>query len=312
MIIQNHNKNIPPNGYTSGPKIKFQNGPKFSGARLPHQTFEKFEKFARRTNFSNSLKNIINESNFIDSGAINSVYKIPGNDIFVLRVKKKALLTDELNKKTPIEKAIDTFPNNNLGQKIANIGDSISVIIKQSGCANGINNWVEIFLNNKFSKEHLPEFIEKLKLAADIDQKGYKTLAEEMKLIHRQGYSFDYVNPRNILLDKEQQTLNIVDVEPTKKIRHKLFKSNNENYLLMSLLDQKHFMKALELSDASQKEEIILAAKKIKAKTKTASKQTSLKTNDFLMRTRLKIVDKLKGTKSFEGYVQFKNFLDSL
>jgi len=314
MIIQNNVKNIYPKPRISDQKVNAQKSLNFSGPRLAHQSFEEFEKFAEKTDFLASLKSILKEANFLESGAANCIYTIPNNNTFLLRIHKKASIENELTKELNIKKASDAFPKNNLGQKVALIGDRISVVIKQSGSPNGIKHWYEIFSNNEFSQKKLPEFIEKLKLNAGMNQKAYETMAEEIKLIHNKNHTFDYINPRNILVDKEQQAFNIVDVEPLLKFRHKLINLNSSNHMLMSLLDERQFMTAFHLSDASQKKEIEIAAKQIRDKTKIAAEKTSLKQNEFLLRMKLKYFDIRTAHEHnlFKNYTEFKKFLDNL
>lgn len=312
MILQNNSKNIYPNGYSSGPKIKTQNSLNFSGPRLPHQTFEEFEKFAKETDFLNNLPNILENSNPFARGGQYNVYNIPNNDTFLLRISKKLYIPKEIPKQAQLKKAVDAFPNNNLGQKVAKIGEQISVIIKQSGEPNGIEDWQGRYWQPYFSKSLLPEFIDKLKTVAGMNQEAYNTLGEEVKLIVKKKKSFDYFNPQNVLIDKQNQAFNIVDVEENEFRRN--VKLNSHNCILHSLLDEQNFMKAYKASNEEQQKEITIAAKEIRDKTKISANKNSLSHNDFLFRSILKITDEgnYTGGHYLQKHKEFQKFINNL
>jgi hypothetical protein len=311
MIIQN---NLYTNPYNIRAKAKTQNSLNFSGPRLPNQTFEAFQSWAEKTDFLSSIQNIFEKKNFMDAGSQNYIYKIPNNDTFLLRVSQKISLPKLLSEKLSIKKSIDPFRQNNFGQEIALVGDNISVIIKQTGRPNGMKKWVKSYTKNLFSKKDIPEFIENLELVAKMDQNAYNTLAKELQLLFRKKYSFDHINPRNILIDEKMQIFNIVDIAPFKKLFHKISKGNSSNYILMTLMDQRQILKAFDLSNKKQKIKIKLAAKQIKNKTKIASKFSSLKENNMLLKLKFKCLDLLKGKNSnlLGEFIEFKTFLANL
>ena len=254
-----------PNGYSSGQKNKAQNSPNFSGPRLPHQTFEEFQKFAKETDFLNNLRNIFTDKNLLGKGVTAKVYNIPNNDTFLVKIPKDR---NEATTKLQIIKATDPFLQNNLGQVIANIGDNFTqILIKQSGEPNGIKDWLTVFKKSTFPKAYLPEFIEKLKTVEGMEQKAYNTLAEEICLLNASDYYFDHINPQNILLDKDAQLFNIIDIGKGTKIDY----CNINGFMKFSLMDERNFHKALNASDKTQKNEIVLLKDQIKAKIKTAT-----------------------------------------
>lgn len=298
MIIQNHNKNIYPNNFSLDAKVKTPKGPNFSGPRLAHQSFENFEKFAKNTNFLDSIENILVKENYIGEGATHTVYKIPNNDTFLIRIP----FSEVFKKKASLKKSKDTFQNNNLGQKIATIGKNIEIIIKQTGEPNGIKKWLKVFELNKFPEEELPEFIENLKKNSQMEEKAYNTLAEEIKLVKKKGKSFDFFNPQNILRDKDKQSFNLVDIGDEFYFKKRVAISSYD-CILYSLLDENNFTKAYDLANDTQKKEMQNYGHEIKEKVKIASNKNSLSKNNFLFKASLLLGDWAESSNSLGEHI---------
>lgn len=305
MIVQNHNKNIYPNGYSLGQKVKGHNNLNFSGPRFSHQSFETFEKFAKETGFINNILATFKPENFVDAGGKNNVYSIPGNDDFLIRVSKKILIP---TKRLELKKLEDPFPDKNLGQKIASLSKNISVILKQSGKANGITDWHKV----KFKKEHLPEFITSLKSVANMPQTAFNDMAEEIKFLQAKQHLFDH-NPRNILIDEKKQAFNLVDIEPCpkRKLIRKIILNRSSNYMLFGLIDQRNLLTAYGLADKDQQNQIQIYAKEVYKKTRIATKPI-LKQNEFLFCMKLKCSSIKHRNNAYQKYKEFKTFLNSL
>jgi len=250
---------------------------------LPHQSYEAFEKWAEETDFLRKVPSVIIYDNIAGTGRRHNVFKIPGNDTFLLRTKKH-----EFYRIKEIKKSEDLFPENNLGQEIATMGRVLQIIIKQDGTPNGIKDWYEFLY--QFDENHLPEFIEKIQKIPKMEQKAFNELAEEISLIHDKGERFDYVNPANILIDEKKQAFNIVDV-------------SDENYfeegsipimMLYSLIDETNFLTAYNMADNIQRRIIIEAEQQIREKIKIAAKHNSIKFDENVFDNLLNYQKRLK------------------
>lgn len=149
---------------------------------------------------------------------------------------------------------------------------NIQVIIKQEGTPNGIKNWVSSRFTHSFSEKNTSEFITKLEEVSGFSQEAYNLLIEELKLIRQKGKHFDNLNPQNILLDNKNNTFNIIDIENSPIFSDFLIPIR----ILSSLMDGFNFLKAYQLANKSQKEQIIKAEIEIRKKIKLASKHNSL------------------------------------
>jgi len=299
MLVQNNQK------------ITNQNFINFAGKRLPHQSFEEFVKFAHQTDLLSHVADIFQPNNFVAAGKVNRVYRIPKNDDFLVRVLRNISIEKELSAPLDIKKYKDIFPLNNLGQKIATIGQGISVIIKQQGEVLGIKKWYETNDNKLFHPEYLPEFLHKLNMVSALNQGAYDTMAQEVKLIGAKKHFFDYYTPQNVLVDTKNQAINIVDVEPQSR-SHWLFPAITSRAILASFLDKNNFLMAYNLADDVQKAKMKNCAKTVRDKVKIAAKNAALPSEDLGLRLKLKISDLRRNADSLGRYDKFRNFVDSL
>jgi hypothetical protein len=273
MRIQKINSNQ----YNSKFIPKNFNKQKFLGLRLPNQTFEAFSKWAEKTDFVSKVPEIIRCENVVGEGLQNKIYEIGQNIPFLLRVFKG--YSTQLYTK-PIMKSFDYFSKYNIGQTIALVRNDLklktSIILKQNGTPNGIQNWRQIFSEDNFSKSNVPEFISKLQDVVDMPQSAYDELLKEVKLIAEKKFYFDFFNPQNVLLDKENKAFNLVDIE-------NLGAGNNlstiPSAILYSLVDEFNFTNAYNFATHEKKEQMLVYAMAIKLKIKKSAQKHFIANN---------------------------------
>lgn len=250
----------------------------FGGPRLPNQTFETFEALAKRTKFLSHAKDIIADTaNYLDEGMYNVVFKIPDIEGFLIRIKKENM--PSLKFYPSMQKSVDDFPSINIGQKVAELGEGISVVIKQNGTIHGIRTWYKVREGLKPVEESLVEYMSKLRKLASLDQSAFNEFAEEVRIIRKAGYNFDFYNPKNILVDDK---INIVDIEKDGLQKHLKFLS--KEFLLFSLVDKINILKFYKAANPAQKAEIKELVDIIKTKTFKAAQKQSIPQKHMLVK----------------------------
>lgn len=284
---------------------------KFSGKRLPHQSFEEFQKFAHESDFLAHFSDAFHPDNFVDNGRVNNVYRIPNNDVFLLRVPLGIPVGQLLKQPLTLSKVQDSFPINNLGQAVVKIGKNVSGIIKQSGIVLGLQNWHSLRMGGSLSQDDLTEFINKLKITSGLGQKSYDCFADELKLIREKGFDFDY-NPRNILLDEQKQQINIIDVGKHNFLSRLFMFPPSSNLILHSLLGGSFCLKAYSLADSAQKAEVRNLAKIIKEKSKVIFEKSDLPKNELRCQIRYLGLGVKYSQNEIKEYNKFRKFVASL
>ena len=134
--------------------IQNNNKISFRAKSLPNDTFEKssspasdnkFIKWAKENEFLNGgIKASLVDENLLGKGFSHSVYKIPNNDDYVLRVSRNYFDPKEVDfSQYKIKDTEDKSLKSNFGQEVAKIEaddfrmPSISVLRKQTGTSNG-------------------------------------------------------------------------------------------------------------------------------------------------------------------------------
>ncbi len=181
-------------------------------------SYNSFIKWAKKTNFTDEILNIIyNNDNKIGSGFEGSVYEIPGNKQWVLKVYDNCQYTKRLSDNAQITQIQDSVPNLNIGQSIAKIivpenceySKIIYVLKKQKGKTYGIphTNY------RRISEETIKKYIAFLSELSDYPIESFKRLIQEVSYSNSRGYRFDCLNPNNIMLDRNERKINLVDVK---------------------------------------------------------------------------------------------------
>lgn len=189
-----------------------------------------FIKWAEDNNFTqSSAKDVFSQENLLGKGFSNSVYRIDGNDNFVLRVTNCAKNHSELDlSKYDLQDTEDKKLKGNYGQCIATLkGDGaempkIEVLRRQNGIANA-NPPSSVIYNEDGSlrageapyeaRERKEHYAQCLQILADMPQEAYDKVVKQLSEIGELGYKFDYYNSNNFMLDAENRNIGIIDLE---------------------------------------------------------------------------------------------------
>jgi len=214
---------ITPKYFSPIQKMTNFNRPVFKGIQnLENDTFERSEdNIFSPENLTNIFSNPDNE---IGHGANNRVFKIPGNEKYVLRVGKNFFNPNITSAKLTKN---DTDSDFNIGQKVATITTNgmmpympqfIEVLKKQEGTSYGVPHYSAIsdesgmLLPNEAPYEDASRkasFKMLLDKASSINVEGYEKMLETFTKAQNAGYSFDPLNSNNILLT--DSSINMID-----------------------------------------------------------------------------------------------------
>ncbi len=142
----------------------------------------------------------IQKKNFINSGTTQSVYSINNNDLFVLKIPNHSI------KPGNFKFTDDEFPELNIGQEVASIGD-IKICKKQNGIQCSIP-YIDRINPAKNSKK---AYLEHLSRVQKMPQKAYDELAYTFAKLNKKDKIFDCYNPNNILISVSENKFNLVD-----------------------------------------------------------------------------------------------------
>ena len=193
-----------------------------------------FIKWAKANNFKEKgIKAALSEENLLGKGFSHSVYQIPNNDDYVLRVSRGCLdLKDVDFSKYKLIDTEDKNLTNNYGQEIALFRadnfemPTVAVLRKQNGISNGNPPPSAIhYENGNLREDELPyetterkeHYAKCLQFLADAPIEAYYSLMDKFSELDCAGYKFDYYNPNNFLLDKEKGTIEIIDLDKMSK-----------------------------------------------------------------------------------------------
>lgn len=174
-----------------------------------------------------------NPQNKLGEGFTHSVYSIPDNDEYVLRVSNY-FDPDIIDFSNPIVK--DTEDKDleiNIGQEIAELKykrkdypgtfERISVLRKQKGKSIGVPPFETMCYpdsehlrpgkNCYESQENREKYASSIKAVAKLPLSAYEQLLDNVTEAYNHGYYFDYLNSNNILYDEASQSLNLIDME---------------------------------------------------------------------------------------------------
>ncbi len=189
-----------------------------------------FAKWAIETNFIQSgLKQSMTDENTLGQGFTNKVYKINGNNDFVIRLAKRYEGLKDIDiSDYNIYDDEDEKLEGNYGQCVARVKSeditkpTIEILKMQYGKANSNPPPSAIYDENgnlkpnclpygaKERKEHYAKSLETL---ANMSQESYNDLIKALLAANEANYKFDYYNSNNFLLDEKKQKINIIDLE---------------------------------------------------------------------------------------------------
>ncbi len=192
-----------------------------------------FISWADKTGFLNGqLQEVLaNKENKIGSGFSHSVYSIPNNEDYVIRTSNYGNLSGLDFSKAEIKDVEDKNLKVNIGQKVAEIDipseDAIpyriEVLQKQSGVSLGIAPYEALAKGESGAlrdgelpyeafarKQHYAKSIDSV---AQMDVSSYEKLISDYMSASESGYRFDHLNSNNLLIDNENGTINLIDME---------------------------------------------------------------------------------------------------
>ena len=153
--------------------------------------------------------------NFLGSGRCAKVYEIPHVKDFVVRVlhnvKPESLVKCEIK---PVK---DEFPNYNFGQKIADNGEGVTILKRVLGVSQSFPEPREKDKSGVFKVVHSQTVLQQIVEMAKFPQESFDDFALKVKEINKSPkYMLDCLNPNNLLVDKENQRFNVVDLAERK------------------------------------------------------------------------------------------------
>ena len=178
-----------------------------------------------------------NPQNKLGEGFTHSVYSIPDNDEYVLRVSNN-FDPDIIDFSNPtVKDTEDKDLKINIGQEIAELTynrkdypgtyERVSVLRKQKGKSVGVPPAetmyypeTEILRPGKTcyeSQENREKYASSIKAIAKLPLSAYERLLDNVTEAYNHGYYFDYLNSNNILYDEDSQSLNLIDMEKSRR-----------------------------------------------------------------------------------------------
>lgn len=212
----------------------------FKGVYVPESS-NPFMKWAEETDFINSqLRNILTTPEHqLGSGFTNTAYEIPGNDDYILRISTSSLSNmnwPELENAS-IEDT-DLQLDVNVGQCIAEISvpstyarpgerdifaTKIEVLKKQQGESIGVqppetlvaDEWgtPKVGVEPYEAMSRKEKFARTIHKVAQLPVESYEKLLTDYKKACSAGYRLDHLNSNNLLIDEENKSINLIDME---------------------------------------------------------------------------------------------------
>ena len=218
------------------------------------KSFEKFEQWAKETEFTTYAPDIIARTGkILGSGFESKTYSIPRNNDWVIRQYNRSGMLNVPAEEPEIKKIEDISPELNVGQFVASVRLPINsrlsqqfyVLKRQSGESYGVSYSSRNDVNDQTTKTH----INSLKKLADLPQESFDKLIKDIDYITKRGYKFECTDPGNFMIDSDAQSVNFLNIE------NKLGSVNSNQYgdVLFALLDGE-FAIEFNKSDRNQSE----------------------------------------------------------
>ena len=162
----------------------------------------------------------VKTQNLLGRGGNASVYKIDGINDFVLRVPGPP--GKGVQGIGPIEAVPDIFPQGNVGQPVAKIGNSTLLKIQEGKPAGGPLYRDARAMGETAARDIYGASVER---AAQMPQSAYDEFATMLLNLQKQGLQFDPSKANNVLIDKAGKRFNLVDISsrnPNSTYNHSL------------------------------------------------------------------------------------------
>jgi len=184
------------------------------------------------------------KNNIVGEGASKYVFKIDGADDYLL-----ALIKKEYNPKsapTQFTACDIPLPEYNFGQALLDNGKGLMVMKKSNGVPHSLSRWVVCCArvcgnHGPMRREDARKALYKIREIANMPMEAFNHFTRQVKYLGENSLPLDTVNPNNVLVDKKNQRLNMIDVLDGPKYLQQLPKPMNgvrniEAVLLDSIL----------------------------------------------------------------------------
>ncbi len=146
---------------------------------------------------------------YLGRGGNATVYEIPGVKDFVLRVPgPPGKGVQNIGK---IESVADIFPEGNVGQAVAKVGNSTILKVQEGVPAGGPLRSEARVMGDTAARKVYGDSVER---AAEMPQSAYDAFATMLLNLEKKGLQFDPSKANNVLLDKPGKSFNLVDITP--------------------------------------------------------------------------------------------------
>ena len=228
--------------------------------------------------------------NLLGSGTYAKVYEIPNVKDYVLRVLHNTKKEDFF--KSDVLEIKDEFPNYNFGQKIGDNYNGITVLKRVYGVPQGLSNPSEKDLENNFLIEHAREILNQISDISNFPLESFEDFALKIKEINKSPkYILDSLNSNNLLVDKENLKLNVVDLSDKQKFVGLNGANQDADDMVSLLLNMSfHQMTYDKLPTKAEKDLFKRCSKIIMAKTYKAAKKVGLEASKMSGEERLKVI----------------------
>ena len=289
----------------------------FSGNRnlagyknLMHQLKQVYPDLSLNTLVAKAIED---NNNFLAFGRVNSVYKIPGIDDFVIRIEKQKLsnpnkLFNQIFK--PVEDISQVY---NFGFPAAKADEGLTICTRVLGESHLGPNLIPeidkmISTGQPISKDYAEYVMQEIVEISNYPLSSYIDLANKIKFLNEAtNLKVDIRNPNNIMLDKSKKEFNIIDCWTEDMRLDRPY--NGADDIHLPLLDHlRHFKYYDVLSDKDR--ELFLTAsveviKKSKAAAKIAGLTNSKENNLRALHAQARIHS---SSPNIEDYLKFQEF----
>jgi len=159
------------------------------------------------------IKSFENNKNFIGEGRDKIVFNIPLLENYVGGYLKRVPETD-CNK--PFVPSNYIKSEYYFGEPIAENGKFI-IMKKIEGQEYSISKWAERYIdlqfkNSKITQEEAKVFLKTIEEIAQFPMKSYINLQKQVRYLTDNNIRVDSINPNNIIVNKETQKINLIDI----------------------------------------------------------------------------------------------------
>lgn len=238
----------------------------------------------------NKLKAFImnpEEKYLAGKGANSKVYNLPFLDDYVLKIVKKDSSLDLA------KQYIGLFPDHiNLGQAVWQSPDNPRVFLlkKIKGEPHSIKNWTTTIYNpitqssQNVTKQQAEEYYTQISNISKFPQSAFDNLAQQISILDNikkfdndyfVGFKIDSINPNNLMVDRKNQTLNLIDYFGKENEHHK----NSSMDIVAIISDFTLLPEYMDLLNKTQKNNLINMLKIINKKTNIAANKFGVSTD---------------------------------